>query len=173
MMRKTAHDIKPNLSLPAASSGPSLGRHVKNWNMFAGDQDYRSNPTLQFVAPFTLRRYKEDKFERLRFHIKAYLFACAMLWTAMWLLVDSVLLACFLSGLAAVVLAYHFTVSRRMRIAGRIVLAVLELCFRLEAFRAWGNVKPEYYAIIFGVPTFVSGIILSHAIIVCRFAAGI
>lgn len=127
--------------------------------MFAGETEYKSNVILQFGAAFTLRRYKADRFARLRFHIRSYLAIAALVWALMYIFVKPVrLLAAFL-GVAAVLASYFFCILHRSATVGRAFLLISEAVFRVELFRSWTmNQCPVQYMLMFNVPTFLSGI---------------
>lgn len=60
-----------------------IGVNNKNWNLFAGDIEYKTNCFLQFQVPFIFDRFMKDKLQRFRHLIRAFL--CGLL--IVWLLV--------------------------------------------------------------------------------------
>ena len=54
----------------ALKGGDRLHPHNKNWNMFAGDIEYKTNFFLQFETRYTHLHFQNDKFQRNRLLIK-------------------------------------------------------------------------------------------------------
>eukprot|EP01022_Parablepharisma_sp_SALTPOND_P030575 TRINITY_DN766_c0_g1_i1.p2 TRINITY_DN766_c0_g1~~TRINITY_DN766_c0_g1_i1.p2 ORF type:complete len:805 (+),score=93.80 TRINITY_DN766_c0_g1_i1:687-3101(+) len=61
--------------LPAKKNTRGLSYYLrsKNWNVFAGDLEYKTNFFLKFKTPYTFIRYQNDKFQRYHSFIKYYL----------------------------------------------------------------------------------------------------
>lgn len=60
---------------------------AKNWNMFAGDEEYKTNCFLKFRSEFTSMRFKHDKYQRLTFQIKAAICVSLLIVIAIYIFV--------------------------------------------------------------------------------------
>ena len=53
---------------------------AKNWNIFAGDPEYRTNFLLQFKVPFTFIRYQQDQFVHYKKFMQCHILATATMY---------------------------------------------------------------------------------------------
>ena len=136
----------------------SANTKSKNWNMFAGETEYRCNFMLEFQKPFTLVRYVQDKFHRLRFHIKSYLIFILVAWIAFGIFGCGFSLR-FAEVMIAVAAAYYVTVIKKARVCGRLILAIGELFFQIELF---ASTSKDSYILLFNLPTLFSNLLLVY-----------
>ena len=134
----------------------SRTKTCKNWNMFAGEKNYKCNFALEFVAPFTLERYKHDKFERLRFHVKSYLILSFLVWLSFYALCKPVRFISFAGVTGILCFASYMLLPKRSRVPCRFLLVLCEFWFQSELFATCTQLG--YYFIFFNIPTFISGI---------------
>jgi len=52
----------------------------KNWNLFVGDTEYKTDFFLSFLSPFTDKRFKRDSYHRNRLYVRLSLAISAIFW---------------------------------------------------------------------------------------------
>ena len=136
---------------------------IRNWNVFAGDAEYKSNPALIFKENFTTKRYKNDQFLRFKFHIKSYLIAFGLFWIifslANWKVIT------FVKSFVAfciIILSWFFTISKKDRIKGRLLLLFVEVFYGAELFSVLKDNSLGIYALLLNIPTMISNILLIY-----------
>ena len=101
--------------------------------MFVGCPEYKSTFILDLQRPFTLIRYKQDSFLRLRFTLKSYYIALIIGWFcfgAIYLIYTEWIR--FLFGLAFVITSGYIAIIKQQRILARSILIISELILQIK-----------------------------------------
>ncbi len=126
-----------------------LEHKCKNWNLFAGDLEYRTDFFLRFYSDFTTTRYLKDRFQRSFFPCRAFVTFSAVIWTFLHLSTELLGWPCFLLGLCCLAYSYHAISVRHSPWSARLPYLFIEY-FGHKALAYYGQ---AVFLTFFSLPT--------------------
>lgn len=147
-MRANCFAINKNLNHIESKKG-------KNWNLFAGDLEYRTNFYLQFRSPFTFNRFQQDIFQRKRLPIKC----------SIWVLLILVLIIHYISEVRMTLYSYiglslhipiHFYINAKYTpMYARSLWLIAEIIFQVDLLYNAQYSTIKILLLIFNIWTFI------------------
>ncbi len=137
--------------------GNKMKTEKKNWNLFAGDLEYRSNFALEFGSPYTFERFKQEKFQRLLFPIKGYILVSLVFWFLAYWVFQSIGFISFHAGIAFHIAAFYFTKAKRSPLHVRLCFVFVEYMLQAATFTYAKNYFLLLHLTLFNIPTFILG----------------
>ena len=128
----------------------------RNWNLFAGDPEYKTNFALQFRMPYTFERYKQDKFLRLRLPIRAFLCACLVLWLYVYCSTAALNVGVWLVGLVTMGVGYYVGTVKQYMLWLRLSLLWVEFWFQCATFWQSEEQGLALHLLLFNLPTMLA-----------------
>ncbi len=129
----------------------------RNWNLFAGDAEYKSNFALQFRTPYTFDRFRQDKFLRLRLPIRAFLGVCLCLWLYAYCCTTALNVVVWLVGLVAIGVGFYVGTVKRSWLGLRMALVWIEFWSQNATFSLSLEYGLMMHLLLFNVPTIIAG----------------
>jgi len=137
----------------------------KNWNIFAGELEYKSDFILRFKKSYTLERYKNDQFIRLHFFIKSYFMSEVLCWLLIGLYYfNEVSKINEISGFFFILGSYYMAKHMKNRFYARICQLLFEFAYQihLNTLFAKSEINMGLYIAVFNIPTLISDLLFSY-----------
>ena len=128
----------------------------KNWNLFVGDNTYKSNQVLEFVSPYTFDKFKHDKFQRYKFLIRGFACVTALGWMVVYMMTRFTNFITFLLGICSMVAAFYMTRTKYTSLHVRVCFLLVEYCFQASLFLYVRPFSLLLYLSLFNGVTFIS-----------------
>ena len=147
------------------SKGGAVGNRMKtekkNWNLFAGDSEYKSNFALEFASPFTFDRFKQEKFQRLLFPVKGFICASALFWLLAYTFFGFTSFFTLQTVLGFHIAAFYFARTKYTPLYVRVCFILVEYYLQAASFTYCTGYSIILHFVLFNIPTFVLSIFCS------------
>ncbi len=147
--------------MKAANKGKAPGQKLgvlktgrRNWNVLAGDPEYKTSFFLRFTDHNTFARFEQDKFLRYSFAIKSLIIVTGIMWILGFLARGGPSLIPFIAGAALLAVSYFRVTLTSSPRTVRFLYLFAEYYLQLAL-----HAHAEYttYLVLCNVLTFVAG----------------
>lgn len=136
------------------------GVNKKNWNLFAGDIEYKTNFFLQFLVPFVFERFTKDKFQRFRFAIRALICIYAITWIILGFFSKTISILHFVFMFLTLSCSYYFLTIQKSNILTCMMLFIADHFIQTALYHVYKPISLLTFFALFNIPTFIASKIL-------------
>jgi len=130
----------------------------KNWNIFAGDNEYKKSFALTFFSDFTFDRFKQDKFQRLLLLIRGFIIGSMLFWAIGYFFFGFTGWVSFYAGFMLHGVSFYFAKAKFNPYYLRGVFFIIEYIMQRASFEYFEEKSFFMHLLIFNIPTFVISI---------------
>jgi len=136
----------------------NLQRKHKNWNIFAGDSEFKTNFFLKFLSDFTDQRFRKDTFIRFFIPIKAMIILYGILLMISYILTRKLSIIFF--GIAVILQGLSFYLIRTKFTANHVRFSMIlsEFLLKFIIFEICQNTNFIIFIFISQILTFIPSI---------------
>ena len=127
----------------------------RNWNMFAGEDEYKTNFLLKFKSNFTSMRFNQDKNLRMRNFMKFTILLLSVIWTGLQFYLWDKWLINYLIVMLINAVAFYLTKMNKDFLNIRPLFFYMEIAWQIISYKYFIENGLFLHITLFNVLTYI------------------